>query len=82
MAEFRIIRNLRLCTASDSGEIFVIVPGGTGESPLLASACSTLLLKVVLWMLVFCVRDGDFMAVVGIGFSEWSLCTVIRESGI
>jgi hypothetical protein len=67
MAEARILRNRRFCpTASSSGEVFVIVLGRTGESPLLASPSNKLLLKVVGWMLVLCVCDGDFMVVVGI----------------
>jgi hypothetical protein len=79
MAEARILRNRRFWTASSSGEVFVIVLGRTGESTLLASPSNRLLLKVVEWMLVLCVCDGDFMVVVGIGCSEWSLRTPIRE---
>jgi hypothetical protein len=65
MADSRIIRNLRRrWSASDSGEVFVIVLGRTGDSALLDSDCSRLLLKVIGWMLlVFCVCDGDFMVV-------------------
>jgi hypothetical protein len=68
----RIISNfLRCWTASESGEVFVIVLRRTGDSALLNNACSMLLLKVVgrvlVLVLVLCVCGGDFMVVVDKG---------------
>jgi hypothetical protein len=81
MAESRILRNLlRLWTDSDSGEIFVIVMGRTGEfssSSPPDNACRMLFVKFVGWVLVLvlvlvlCVCGEDFMVVVHKGFSEW-----------
>jgi hypothetical protein len=68
MADSIIARRLLRCwTASNSGEVFVIVVlGGTGD----CNACRLwLLIKVVGSMLVgLCVSDGGFMVVVDNGF--------------
>ena len=59
MAASSIISNLLRLTSWDSGKVFVIVVGETGESTLLLdNACAMMLL-----MQVFCVCDGDFMVI-------------------
>jgi hypothetical protein len=64
---------LRRSTASDSGEVFVMLIGmekaGDPKLLLLDNACRMLRLKVVGRVLLLCVCDGDFMVVVDKGFS-------------
>jgi hypothetical protein len=76
------MRNLlRCCTASsDSGEVFVIVIGKTGNSTLLLdNACRMLLslLKAGGSVVVLCIFEGDFMVMFDKGLSEWKLCTLV-----
>jgi hypothetical protein len=61
MAESIIIRNLSRRTASDSGEVIVLVGRTEVSTTLLldSAACWMLLLKVM----VFCACDGDFIVV-------------------
>jgi hypothetical protein len=83
MAELRILCNLLRCwTALDSEEVVVVMIGKAGESSsssLLNNACRMLLVTFIAWVLVLCVSGGDFMVVVGEGFSYWSLRCGLRK---
>jgi hypothetical protein len=89
MAQAIIMRNvLRRFSASDSGEVFVMVIGKAGDSKLLLldNACRMLRLKAEGWVALalvmlplLCVCDGDFIVVVDKGSSGRSLRTVVGE---